>query len=78
MKSLKIWNKIDLCSDGLGTGDCVDPGQVSNAIRNGRETSVGSTITYECHDGYLGGGSITCQANGQWSAEKPTCDGMTV
>ena len=48
-------------------------------IRNGRVdltgTSVGSTATYSCNQGFalIGGATRTCQSNGEWSGEEPFC-----
>ena len=38
-------------------------------------TTVGSTATYTCNDGFRlqGQSTRTCQTNGQWSRRAPTC-----
>lgn len=37
-------------------------------------TTVGATTTYACNVGYTGGGTLTCQAAGTWSAASaPAC-----
>ena len=43
-------------------------------------TTFGLNATYNCSTGYnLVGDSIrTCQATGNWSGSKPTCQGMLV
>ena len=56
--------------------DCPGPGGIAHAARS--EThwplSVGAKATYTCNPCYTGGGTITCQRNGQWT-QKPTCTG---
>ncbi len=39
--------------------------------------TVGSTATYTCDTGYgvNGATTVTCGADGSWSAVPPTCDG---
>ena len=39
-------------------------------------TTFGSTVTYTCRPGYkrVGDRTITCLANGQWSASAPVCN----
>ena len=34
----------------------------------------GTVVSYTCHNGYSGGGSIICQSDGRWS-HKPICIG---
>ena len=46
---------------------CGDPGQVENARRSGFNFNVNGVVNYDCNQCYNGGGSITCQSNGQWS-----------
>ena len=43
---------------------------------SGNSTTIGSTVTYTCHPGYIrvGDRAITCLANGQWSASAPVCN----
>ena len=62
--------------------DCGDP----PALDNGRltetpptSTTAGSTVTYECNDGYVfeegsGAMSRTCLETGEWSSEDIKCD----
>ena len=53
---------------------CGDPGSVYFAYSStsGGPYTVGSRVTYTCNPGLIGGGTITCQPNGQWS-QRPTC-----
>ena len=48
---------------------CQDPGQVANAIRSGTAGPypINSQVTYTCNNCFFGGGTITCQPNGQWT-----------
>ena len=43
------------------------------------ERIVDSIATYTCNDSFelVGDASVTCQLNGTWSAEEPTCIGMS-
>lgn len=56
--------------------DCGAP-PVANAngtLTPPANTTVGATATYACNTGYNGGGTLTCQANGTWSAgTAPAC-----
>ena len=54
---------------------CGDPGQVTNAVRNGPSSfTVGSTATYSCSPGFqtIGNAEITCLSSRQWSP-RPIC-----
>ena len=57
--------------------DCPDPGQVDNAVRNGKTAPypIGTVMVYTCNTGYSGGGNITCQSNARWTSS-PICHGM--
>ena len=59
----------------------VDCGTPPAAHVNGSQpmyssTTFGSTVTYTCRPGYrrTGDRTITCMANGQWSASAPVCN----
>ena len=83
-----IWTQIPTCKNDSYVGNvyCGDPGQLQNALRSARTGPhpafkffnepepfpVGSQVTYSCKDGFNGGGSRLCQANGQWTP-RPTC-----
>ena len=56
--------------------ECGDPGGIDNAVRGASSWpyTVGTAFAYTCESCYTGGGSITCQENGQWT-QKPTCTG---
>ena len=54
--------------------DCGDPGDVPNAERTGTVFTQGGTVNYRCPNNcYRGGGTITCNSNGQWSP-LPSCN----
>ncbi|XP_070558385.1 uncharacterized protein [Ptychodera flava] len=53
--------------------ECDDPGAVNNAFRVGDSLKYLSTITYTCHQGFVGGGAISCVDSGLWT-EKPSCN----
>ena len=55
-----------------GGGGCGDPGHVPNAVRSGHSFMYGAVVVYTCDVGYVSGGHITCQANGQWT-QRPIC-----
>ena len=61
----------------MSCGSQPSPGtQSTQASTTG--TTYGSTVTYQCNTGYetSGGLTLTCQANGQWSASSgPACTG---
>ena len=61
----------------VGTVDCGDPGTPDNGLRDLSSTTTGSTVQYSCQGGYMlqGNSSRTCEANGVWSGEVPTCVG---
>ncbi len=59
----------------------VDCGELSAPDNGGvlqSGTGLGAIATYSCRDGFnrIGTSSRTCQANGQWSGEEPTCSSM--
>jgi len=56
---------------------CEDPGVPVNGSRVGDSFTVGSSVSFECSEGFNleGLSSITCGANGKWNAEAPTCSG---
>ena len=58
--------------------ECGDPGGIHDGFKGESHWpySVNSTITYNCHPCYTGGGTITCQPNGKWT-KKPECKGKS-
>ena len=55
--------------------DCDDPGSPSNGDRRLVSTTFRSQVQYECRRGYRleGASERTCQSNGQWSGNLPSC-----
>ena len=49
--------------------------ELENGIVFGLDTYCGSTMEFQCMEGYelVGTPSVICQANGKWSATKPKC-----
>ncbi|MCA9532348.1 MAG: hypothetical protein KC593_01670 [Myxococcales bacterium] len=59
-----------------------DPGAGTNATRMVNGTNYNDTIVYSCNNGYSGAAmermrTITCQANGSWSAAQLDCTPMS-
>ena len=56
-------------------GGCGDPGTGVHIFRTLSGTAVGDTVTYACQTGYTlsGSSSRTCQTDGYWSGNLPTC-----
>ena len=49
---------------------CEDPGHIPHATRDSNSEGrfeTGANLMYTCEDGYIGGGTITCDENGYWS-----------
>ena len=59
--------------------DCPEPGGIAHAARSEAHwpLSVGAKVVYTCNPCYIGGGTIVCQKNGQWT-QKPTCEGEII
>ena len=57
--------------------DCGHPGNIANGRKHGYEYTLEKSIRYSCVYGFvLNGSSLrTCQSNGTWSGNKPTCEG---
>eukprot|EP00117_Sycon_ciliatum_P039828 scpid16353/ scgid29370/ CUB and sushi domain-containing protein 3; CUB and sushi multiple domains protein 3 len=55
---------------------CVDPGAPANGRRIGDTFSVGSSVQFECNDGYTLNGAVTlnCLSSARWDRVRPTCD----
>ena len=60
----------------MDCGNLTDPanGQVNHTT----ETTFGQAATYSCDPGYIlvGDSTRTCQTDGMWSGNDPTCLGM--
>nr|AAK00631.1 complement factor B [Halocynthia roretzi] len=54
---------------------CPDPGVPINGERIGKIFTIGATVTFECHNGYVlvGEAEITCLYFKQWSDNPPLC-----
>ncbi|CAH1243596.1 CR1 [Branchiostoma lanceolatum] len=54
---------------------CVVPDPITNGGVVGSEYTYGSTIQYQCEEGYLlqGGSKRTCQEDGMWNVPPPSC-----
>ena len=57
------------------TTQCEDPGVPENGRRVGNNLEIGSTIYFQCFDGYelVGETSIECLPGSIWSARGPFC-----
>ena len=57
--------------------DCGHPGNITNGTVHVSETTLGERIHYRCDEGYILNGSSwrTCQFNGIWDGDEPTCEG---
>ncbi len=57
---------------------CGNPPTIPNGFGTFMGTTFGDTTTYTCNTGYQSSGlpTVTCQANGSWSA-RPTCTSKT-
>jgi hypothetical protein len=50
------------------------PAANANGTVSGSGTTYNSTRTYSCNAGYMGGGNLTCESDGDWSAATaPAC-----
>lgn len=57
---------------------CSDPGTPHNGRRRLTSFAVGSRVSYSCLSAYSLRGNISriCQANGLWSGDLPSCEGI--
>ena len=48
---------------------------INGQVNHSAGTTFGQTATYSCNTGYTleGNSTRTCQANGMWSGNEPTC-----
>ena len=55
---------------------CDDLSDPDNGVVDQPSDAVGSTATYSCDEEYElnGEATRTCQDNGEWSGEEPTCE----
>ena len=60
--------------------DCGDLSSPSNGLVQFALTTLGAIAVYTCDSGYMieEGPSRTCEANGNWSGNTPTCECKTV
>ncbi len=68
----KSWNgSIPTCN----LIQCDDPVSLANGDIVGNSYYYGSSISFSCKEGYLliGDPMITCQSNGSWTSDYPTC-----
>ena len=58
-----------------GNANCGHPGVPLNGNKTGDTYTFQSVVTFGCREGYdlIGSRSITCQRNGEWSADRPSC-----
>lgn len=58
---------------------CGFPGDIDNGWRTGYAFTYPNKVNFYCHDGFelVGVGYRTCQADGQWSGDKPICEPVT-
>ncbi|XP_063986412.1 sushi, von Willebrand factor type A, EGF and pentraxin domain-containing protein 1 [Diachasmimorpha longicaudata] len=76
-----LWNDVGCNLDYLHwicqskPSVCGSPEKLENTTILGTKRSIGSTIDYTCPDGYMlvGSKSRTCEPNGFWSGEPPSC-----
>ena len=56
---------------------CPDPGTPDHGVKLGSTYTYGSAVSYQCLAGYTisGAARIECQANQQWTADVPSCNG---
>ena len=57
---------------------CDPPPVPTDGIQTFTTFSVGDTVGYECLEGFVLSGPMTrtCQLNGTWSGDDPTCEGI--
>ena len=55
--------------------DCGNPGKPSNGIVIGSIFTFGATVEYECINAFVlvGVKTRTCQDDGTWSGDRPSC-----
>ncbi|XP_053381384.1 protein lev-9-like isoform X3 [Mercenaria mercenaria] len=58
---------------------CGFPGDIDNGWRTGYAFTYPNKVNYYCHDGFelIGDGYRTCQADGMWTGNKPSCEPVT-
>ena len=62
----------------MNCGTLTDP--ANGSVNHTAGTTSGQTATYSCDTGYnlVGESTRTCQAEGNWSGNAPTCEGMYI
>ena len=79
MLELQCHSHIDLLCVALSLStvadDCGPLNPPTDGLVSITGTTVGSTATYTCNDGFglQGQSTRTCQTNGQWSGSAPIC-----
>ena len=70
-----LFSSVKLCNCFVPAGGCGDPSIGSGVIATVSGTAVGDTVTSTCPPGgiFYGSSSRTCQTNGYWSGDIPTC-----
>uniref|UniRef100_A0A8C7GAZ9 CUB and Sushi multiple domains 3 n=2 Tax=Oncorhynchus TaxID=8016 RepID=A0A8C7GAZ9_ONCKI len=60
----------------LDTSSCMDPGIPVNGVRYGHDLAIGSTVSFQCEQGYRLSHEepLVCGKNHWWSHPLPTCD----
>uniref|UniRef100_A0A674D7B9 CUB and Sushi multiple domains 3 n=1 Tax=Salmo trutta TaxID=8032 RepID=A0A674D7B9_SALTR len=60
----------------LDTSSCMDPGIPVNGERYGHDLAIGSTVSFQCDQGYTLSHEepLVCETNHWWSHPLPTCD----
>uniref|UniRef100_UPI001EAF343F CUB and sushi domain-containing protein 3-like n=2 Tax=Oncorhynchus gorbuscha TaxID=8017 RepID=UPI001EAF343F len=68
--------KIFYESVTLDTSSCMDPGIPVNGVRYGHDLAIGSTVSFQCDQGYRLSHEepLVCGENHWWSHPLPTCD----
>ena len=71
---------LHISSNASTAVECGFPNTVENGGITGIDFTYPHTVHFVCNQGYrlVGNDSTTCQASGDWSAESPTCVGMSL
>ena len=69
---------VEICFLLMFSEECGDPGGLHHGVRSESYWPylVNTQISYTCHPCYHGGGTITCQSDGEWT-HRPQCQGYT-
>ena len=71
---------LSLVSTYMAPTVCSELSNPANGGVSWTGLTSGSTATYTCNTGYqlTGAQTRTCQSNGTWSGQAPTCTRMTI